>query len=160
MYGRQNQNFTPIDALMDLDDLESDGRNQRGHLMQGLQGTDGIGESPQFHQSGPTAGIPDKYQKFIRPGMGPPSRESGMGYYHQPQQQQAEYFAPPPPQQQQEPPPMRPAYDSPTCLEIADHVGSCPICSRFYKNDNTVYIIAIVILAIICILLLKRVLNL
>jgi hypothetical protein len=55
---------------------------------------------------------------------------------------------------------MRPPVGSPTCLEIADHVGSCPICSRFYKNDNTVYIIAIVILAIICILLLKRVLNL
>jgi hypothetical protein len=39
-------------------------------------------------------------------------------------------------------------------------VGSCPICSRFYHNDNTVYIIAIVILSIICILLLKRVLDL
>jgi hypothetical protein len=155
MYSRQNQNFTPIDSLMDLDDLESDG-SQGGHLMKGLQGSDGIGQPTQFHQSGATSGIPDKYQKFIRTGMGPPVHESGMGRY---QQQQPEYFAPPPPQKQQETP-MRPSYDSPTCLEIADHVGSCPICSRFYKNDNTVYIIAIVILAIICILLLKKVLNL
>ena len=46
------------------------------------------------------------------------------------------------------------------CIDVHDHVQSCPICSRFFKNENTVYIIVIIILAIICILLLKRVLNL
>ena len=49
--------------------------------------------------------------------------------------------------------------NSPSCLEIADHVSNCPICSRFYKNDNTIYIIAIVVLLIICILLLKKCLD-
>jgi hypothetical protein len=48
---------------------------------------------------------------------------------------------------------------TPSCLEIADHVSLCPICSRFYRTDSTIYVIAIVLLAIICILLLKRVLN-
>jgi hypothetical protein len=48
---------------------------------------------------------------------------------------------------------------TPSCLEIADHVSLCPICSRFYRTDSTIYVIAIVLLAVICILLLKRVLN-
>lgn len=47
----------------------------------------------------------------------------------------------------------------PSCLEFADHVQACPLCSKFYNNDKTIYIIAIVILAIVCILLLKRVLE-
>ena len=50
--------------------------------------------------------------------------------------------------------------NSPTCLNVADHIANCPICSKFYNTDNTVYIIVIVILAVICILLLKRVLEL
>jgi hypothetical protein len=48
----------------------------------------------------------------------------------------------------------------PTCIQIADHIKDCPICSKFYNNDKTIYIIAICILAIICILLLKKVLDL
>jgi hypothetical protein len=49
--------------------------------------------------------------------------------------------------------------NSPTCLNVAEHIANCPVCSKFYDNDKTIYIIAIVVLAIICILLLKRVLN-
>ncbi len=45
------------------------------------------------------------------------------------------------------------------CVDIARHIQDCPICSKFYNNDRTVYIIAIVILSIICLLLLKRVLD-
>lgn len=45
------------------------------------------------------------------------------------------------------------------CLDVCNHISSCPLCSRFYNNDKTVYNIVIAILAIICILLLKRVLN-
>lgn len=47
-----------------------------------------------------------------------------------------------------------------SCVNVADHALSCPVCSRLYNNDRTVYIIAIVILIIICILLLKRILEL
>lgn len=46
-----------------------------------------------------------------------------------------------------------------SCLDIAEHVKMCPICTRFYRNDYSLYIILIVILAIICILLTKKVLN-
>lgn len=45
------------------------------------------------------------------------------------------------------------------CIDIANHIKDCPICSKFYDNDKTVYIVIIVLLTIICLLLLKRVLN-
>ena len=153
MYARQNKrNVTMIDDLPDLEDLES-----RPDMYGGPPNMMGVGQHVQFQHQGPSGGIPDNFRKFIRPNMGPPRPESGMSPYGGGPHPQQEFFAPPPSKQEE---PMRPPAGSPTCLEIADHVGSCPICSRFYKNDNTVYIIAIVILAIICILLLKRVLNL
>jgi len=46
-----------------------------------------------------------------------------------------------------------------SCLEISNHIYECPICSKFYSNDKSPYIICIVVLAIICLLLLKRVLD-
>jgi hypothetical protein len=49
--------------------------------------------------------------------------------------------------------------NSPSCLDCAEHIQSCPLCSKFYNNDKTLYIIAILVLSLICILLLKRVLD-
>lgn len=151
MYAQQNKNITMIDKLLDLEDIEP-------HSGNGGVPNMGVGQHVPFqnHVHAQHGEIPVNYRKFIRPGMGHPMPESGMGSYSQHQHQQ-EFFTPPPQYHEAQ---MRPPVGSPTCLEIADHVGSCPICSRFYKTDNTVYIIAIVILAIICILLLKRVLNL
>lgn len=48
---------------------------------------------------------------------------------------------------------------TPSCLDVAEHIANCPICSKFYNTDKTIYIIAIISLAIICILLLKKVLD-
>jgi len=45
------------------------------------------------------------------------------------------------------------------CIEVAEHISNCPICSKFYNVDKTPYILAIVILSIVCIILLKRVLS-
>jgi hypothetical protein len=45
------------------------------------------------------------------------------------------------------------------CLDVANHVKSCPICSKFYDNDKTIYVVAIIILVIICIILMKKVLE-
>jgi hypothetical protein len=46
------------------------------------------------------------------------------------------------------------------CLDVSGHIENCPICSKLYKHDKTIMIITIVVLAIISILLLKKVLNL
>lgn len=45
------------------------------------------------------------------------------------------------------------------CIDIVKHVQECPICSKFYNNDKTVYILVIVVLCVICLLLLKKVLD-
>jgi len=50
--------------------------------------------------------------------------------------------------------------NSPSCLDVAEHIMNCPLCSKFYHNDNTIYIITIVVLVIIVVLLLKKVLDL
>jgi hypothetical protein len=139
----QNKNVTYIADLPDLEDLESSRMSIQQH----------------GQQHGHPSGMPDKFKKFIRNPMGPPPTQSGMSMHHGPPQTQ-EYFPPPHQQQTRQQAQMKPSSDSPSCLTIHSHVQSCPICSKFFKNDNTVYIISIVILSIICILLLKRVLNL
>jgi len=46
------------------------------------------------------------------------------------------------------------------CNSIADHIEQCKICSRYYDNDNSIYMVIIVILLVICALLTRKVLNL
>ncbi len=46
-----------------------------------------------------------------------------------------------------------------SCMDIARHVKSCPICSKLYENDKSVYIIGIVFLLVVCIILLKKVIE-
>jgi hypothetical protein len=45
------------------------------------------------------------------------------------------------------------------CIDVANHIKSCPICSKFYDNDKTMYVVVIIILVIICIILMKKVLE-
>ena len=146
----QKRNFTYIDELPDLEDLESNGMPTYGQPHTS-------GRPLQFSEQDHPGVIPEKFRKFIRSPMGPPPSESGMSPYtpNPHHSSSPEFFQPPP-----ETTSSKTTVGSPTCLEISDHVRNCPICSRFYKNDNAIYIIAIVVLSIICILLLKRVLNL
>ena len=45
------------------------------------------------------------------------------------------------------------------CQDFYNHVKSCPICSKFYNTDRTVYVIIIVLLSLVSLILLKRVLE-
>jgi len=133
-YGQMRNNITMIDALPDLQDLERDMQPQAFPQQGGL--------------------VPDSentYKKFIR-GSHQMNPDSGMvgaqEFYQQPQPQ----FAPQAPPQ---PYPQQPF----NCIDIVNHVQGCPICSRFYSNDKTLYIVIIVLLTIVALLLLKRVLN-
>ena len=49
--------------------------------------------------------------------------------------------------------------NTPTCLDVAEHIANCPICSKFYNHDKALYIVAIVILAVVCVILLKKVID-
>lgn len=45
------------------------------------------------------------------------------------------------------------------CLDVANHIQKCPLCSKFYDNDKSMYWAAIVLLSIACLYLLKRVID-
>lgn len=45
------------------------------------------------------------------------------------------------------------------CLDVAAHIQKCPLCSKFYDNDRSMYWAAIVLLSIACLYLLKRVMD-
>jgi hypothetical protein len=58
--------------------------------------------------------------------------------------------------------PQHPQHSQPrelSCMEVARHIKNCPICSKFYDNDKSVYIIVIILLVIFCIILLKKILD-
>lgn len=74
-----------------------------------------------------------------------PLNDSGMNVGPPPYMPPHHHFQPPSPQF--------------TCLDVCKHIENCPICSKFYKNDKICYILAIIVLSLICIVLLKKVLN-
>jgi hypothetical protein len=43
-----------------------------------------------------------------------------------------------------------------TCVDVANHISICPICSKIYTEDKTPYLITIALLAIIVVILLKK----
>ena len=154
-YNNNVQQVTPIEFLSDLEDLES-GNHMKNY-------------SPEI-LSNPNQD--NKYKKYIRNENHKFSPHAGMNLN---------------PTQQRPPPPPNNTYDnnksytpeaygtqikhengvktfnmpinSPSCLDVAEHIANCPICSKFYNTDKTIYIISIVLLCIVCILLLKKILD-
>lgn len=102
------------------------------------------------------------YSKFIRQKR-QPLNNSGMVQSHDPNQFHTQIKTP-----VQQPPTMnyQPStsknHDIPSisCIEIVNHIKSCPICSKLYKTDTSIHLIIIVILCIICVLLFKKVMQL
>jgi len=41
------------------------------------------------------------------------------------------------------------------CVTIAHHIETCPVCSKLYDTDKTLYILAIIILLILYILIVR-----
>jgi hypothetical protein len=146
-----------IQELMDLDDLESGERHinappvpeqpkseslaryirepTRLQQQSGMQ----YRNEPVFHkdltrESRTYQGVPAEHEMGHEMYNQPYPHQRPMEYYHKP--------------------------GDPTCIDFANHVKDCPICSRFYNNDRTVYIIVIVVLTIVCLLLMKKVLEL
>jgi hypothetical protein len=160
MSNYKQNNVTFIQDLPDLDDLEMSGpRPIQAATRTQIKGSRYDDEILPPSES-------QKYQKFIRPGYTPPPFEAGMDTNSTPgleELQKMEHIERIDrieriedqiiPRTTIMPP------GSPSCLEVADHIANCPICSKFYSNDKTVYMIVIAVLSIICILLLKRILD-
>lgn len=158
-YGQMppRNSVTMIEELPDLSDLENPSPYQQS--MQHKPSAYGRQQQLANTSYGRGENLPPdmerKYQKFIRQRH-MPMPQSGMVPMHSHPQEAHMHAAPPEPDDQ---PGENSALRNISCLEIADHIKDCPICSRFYNCDKTVYIICIVVLAIVCLLLLKRVLN-
>ena len=149
------QKFTMIDDLPDLDDLEGPPPHQRAVNKGQIRGSRYPGAAMLPN------GQEDKFAKFIRQTHSMPNQAGMSTRGHYPQ-------AGPPP-----PPVLEEAYEkpeedtkryampenTPSCLNVAEHIANCPICSKFYNDDKSIYIIAIIVLAVICVLLLKKVLD-
>lgn len=107
----------------------------------------------------------DKFQKHIRathrmtPQSGMDTHNLHAYGYTQPPREQMMHAMQPMPQEMYVPPPVVPNHMSWNCLDISKHITDCPICSKFYNNDKTIYIITIILLLVICLFLLKRILN-
>ncbi len=146
------KNVTYIGDLMDLDEMHGESEGMQNPQRQ----------MPPPGMQGVPPGQPNPYEKVIRqtsremyqggfPGEGFDMRTQGPPEYGHALDSQmwpvhGESFGH-----------HRPEF---SCLEIIEHVKGCPLCSKFYSSDSkTVYIIIIVVLAIVCLLLLKRVLE-
>lgn len=159
------QKVTPIEMLPDLEELE------KGNFSIDHQGGSYSTATYPGAVMLPPSDV-EKFGRYIR-GMHAMPHESGMtpyNQYHQaPQSQQIlspsygtnidEYDE----KDTNKVTSSKPKYtlpdDSPSCIDVANHLASCPICSRYYNNDKTIYIIAIIVLAVVCILLLKKVID-
>ena len=153
------QKFTMIDDLPDLDDLEGPPPYQSA-VNQGQ-----IRRSRYPGASMLPNGQEDKFAKFIRNGHQVPDA-AGMSsnIYQSPVENSLHSRSAPIIEELYEKPPADTKRyslpeNTPSCLDVAEHVANCPICSKFYNDDKSIYIIAIVVLAVICILLLKKVLD-
>ena len=45
------------------------------------------------------------------------------------------------------------------CISVADHAANCIVCSKLYNNDKSLYLAIIGVLIIICIILMKKVVE-
>jgi hypothetical protein len=140
--------YTRIEDLPDIDDFAGVANPREG----------GGGNNPGADQVG---SILDR-QKYIRKSQ-KMMQDAGMGAYGPPPQ-----GGPEEPQFQEEEMvpmprelriPSRPDPMNFHCIDIATHIQNCPVCSKFYNGDKSLYNIIIVVLAIVCILLLKKVMN-
>lgn len=96
-------------------------------------------------------------EKFIRT----PHNREGYREHIQEQHQPHPQHQPQPSQQDNDTSMVmyHPNPNTSSCIEFYEHVKSCPICSKFYNNDNSLYIIIIVLMIIVIIILLKKILK-
>lgn len=164
------QQVTPIEMLPELEDLERGNSGGSSPYNSGMQGGSTYTTNANYlGQSMIPPAEAEKVGRFIRDSHSSPV-ESGMMPYNEaappyviPQNHSGESmlnsentleFA-----NNNNMKSFNMPNNSPSCLEVAEHVANCPICSKFYNNDKTIYIVAIIVLSIVCLILLKRVLN-
>jgi hypothetical protein len=141
-----NSNVTRIEDLPELSDIENsyDGDTSGGLPEQKTKYSKYIRNYSRDSQEKTKPHYQQNIQQSIRQNDNIELRNQFEPYINEPLLQK-EMFEP-------SPPPLN-------CLDVCNHIKNCPLCSKFYKNDNTLYVIIIVILLILTIILTKKVLN-
>jgi hypothetical protein len=58
------------------------------------------------------------------------------------------------------PPFLTEGYTQLNCIDVANHLQTCPVCSRLYNEDyKTPYLIIIALLVITCVILIKKIID-
>jgi hypothetical protein len=145
------QNVTFIDDLPEMEELQN---NYTSGAIRNQQAIPHMVQDPRMKAR--------MMQDMRHQMFGPPNMPPHM--MHAQQQYPPQSYGPP---QYTPPQPYTPEEEkaddtsqAASCLELAQHAQNCPLCSKVYDNDKTVYIVTIIVLAIICILLLKKCLSL
>jgi hypothetical protein len=154
---------TLIDDLLDLDDdSPSSGNNNHMNILPNGQEDKYAKFIRQKHTPKYQEHQNNSYQEFYTNQQGIPQEHTPKYqefYTNQqdiPQEQNVQQFQQQPYYQLSHNIPLHSPY---SCLDIAGHIDNCPLCSKFYKNDKSIYIVTIILLVIICIILLKKVLE-
>lgn len=153
---------TPIDMLPELEDITSAQPYEKSIKESQIKKSRYPGENIMTTEES------QRVQKFIRENHASP-KESGMYY----RDVQNTYM----PSSQDQMPPLPPmgapdqmsgidipysqvtTASEPSCIDCARHASACPVCKSYFNNDKTIYIIAIIVLIAICLLLLKKILD-
>lgn len=53
-------------------------------------------------------------------------------------------------------PPSSPS-SSLNCLDVNNHISNCPVCRKIYGSDSIFYIVIIIVLALVCLILLRKI---
>lgn len=155
-YSNIEQNVTPLEMLPDLEDFEKNDYSSMNVLPPGeaekfaryIRGNQHNGIAKQSGMVQNIHSVQPRHQQ-----------QHHQHHHHQYTDKKENYDYHIQPEQEDGIKTFNMPSGTPSCLDVAEHIANCPICSKFYNTDKTIYIIAIVILSIICILLLKKVLN-
>lgn len=151
---------TPIDMLPDLEEVDFPQPLAGGVKGQNIKQPRYAGANmlPPNEQ--------EKFGKFIRNNVRIPGEAGMSAINHHKPLNSSQYGEPMYNNQVEILPPVMEEYvpqpvfkQPPTCLDCAEHASNCPVCKSYFNNDKTMYIIAIIVLGLICILLLKKVLD-
>lgn len=139
----EQSNITYIDDLPDLEDLDSPSMMDASHDLNYVNIDNKLDNAEYFIR-------PHKVQPFMESGMRrAPHSHSNYDHGYNDMHDNSKPLTG-----------SRRRRSRTNCMDIAEHIGNCPMCSKFYKTDTSLYVISIIILIIICILLAKKILDL
>jgi len=157
--GKYQKGITPIEDLIDIDNYEENlyqtplgnkvnkyiRNTDKNAMNSALNGLYDNTNHQQYSQPQTTV-LDDDAETYVTP--------SKNAFTNIPNQSYENYQTRAPQQIQQ------PNYHHQfTCPDVFEHVSKCPICSKIYNQDKTIYILFIIVLSVIILILLKQLFN-